>query len=98
MLVAAISGGAAIPPMTGALATSSGNFHKAMAIPTAFYVCAWVFPLYANFYNAKSLDTHRVSDLNVDPGHTKHIEDAIQEPTDVRMESIDEKGNKAVTA
>ena len=30
MLVAAISGGAAIPPMTGAVATSTGNFHTAM--------------------------------------------------------------------
>ncbi|KAF7157004.1 hypothetical protein CNMCM6106_001783 [Aspergillus hiratsukae] len=45
MLVAAISGGAAIPPMTGAVATKTGNFHTAMAIPTAFYVLAWVPPV-----------------------------------------------------
>lgn len=96
MLVAAISGGAAIPPMTGALATSSGNFHKAMAIPTAFYVCAWVFPLYANFVNAKSLDEHRITDLNVNEAHTKHMEDAIKEQ-EVRMESISEGYNKAMT-
>jgi FHS family L-fucose permease-like MFS transporter len=44
MLVAAISGGAAFPPMTGAVTTKTGNFHTAMAIPTAFYVLAWVFP------------------------------------------------------
>ncbi|KAF2498117.1 glucose/galactose transporter [Lophium mytilinum] len=65
MLVAAISGGAAIPPMTGAVATRTGNFHTAMAIPTAFYVLAWVFPVYANFWNSKSLDGHRATDLNI---------------------------------
>jgi FHS family L-fucose permease-like MFS transporter len=65
MLVAAISGGAAIPPATGALATATGNFHTAMAIPTAFYVCAWIYPIYANTINAKNLDGHRDTDLNV---------------------------------
>ncbi|KKY19155.1 putative l-fucose permease glucose galactose transporter [Diplodia seriata] len=66
MLVAAISGGAAIPPMTGAVATSTGNFHTAMAIPTAFYVAAWIFPVYVNVFNRESLDAHRATDLNVD--------------------------------
>jgi FHS family L-fucose permease-like MFS transporter len=65
MLVAAISGGAAIPPMTGAVATRTGNFHTAMAIPTAFFVLAWVFPVYANFVSKDLLDGHRKSDLNV---------------------------------
>ncbi|KAL4889234.1 major facilitator superfamily domain-containing protein [Aspergillus ambiguus] len=66
MLVAAISGGAAIPPMTGAVATRTGNFHKAMAIPTAFYVLAWVFPVYANTVSKDLLDGHRDADLNID--------------------------------
>ncbi|KAB2576617.1 hypothetical protein BFW01_g4054 [Lasiodiplodia theobromae] len=66
MLVAAISGGAAIPPMTGAVATSTGNFHTAMAIPTAFYVAAWIFPVYVNFFNRESLDAHRESEVNVE--------------------------------
>ncbi|PYH30126.1 glucose/galactose transporter [Aspergillus neoniger CBS 115656] len=65
MLVAAISGGAAIPPMTGAVATHTGNFHKAMAIPTAFYVLAWIFPIYANTVSRKLLDGHRTTDVNV---------------------------------
>jgi FHS family L-fucose permease-like MFS transporter len=78
MLVAAISGGAAIPPATGALATSTGNFHTAMAIPTAFYVCAWIFPIYANTVNAKNLDGHRATDLNVSPAQNavKGVEEA----------------------
>ena len=66
MLVAAVSGGAAIPPMTGAVATATGNdFHKAMAIPTAFYVLAWAFPIYANTVSRDLLDGHRTTDVNV---------------------------------
>lgn len=52
--------------MTGAVATSTGNFHTAMAIPTAFYVAAWIFPIYVNFFNRESMDVHRETDLNVD--------------------------------
>lgn len=65
MLVAAISGGAAIPPMTGAVATNTGSFHTAMAIPTAFYVLAWIYPIYANVWKGAVLDGHRETDLNV---------------------------------
>jgi FHS family L-fucose permease-like MFS transporter len=72
MLVAAISGGAAIPPMTGAVATNTGNFHKAMAIPTAFYVLAWVFPIYANLVSKDLLDGHRKTDLNIDRTRMAH--------------------------
>ncbi|KAF2714571.1 hypothetical protein K504DRAFT_6321 [Pleomassaria siparia CBS 279.74] len=64
-LVAAISGGAAIPPMTGAVATRTGSYHTAMAIPTAFYVLAWVYPVYANVWKGSVLDGHRETNLNV---------------------------------
>ncbi|EOD42842.1 putative l-fucose permease glucose galactose transporter protein [Neofusicoccum parvum UCRNP2] len=76
MLVAAISGGAAIPPMTGAVATATGNFHTAMAIPTAFYVAAWIFPVYINFFNKESLDAHRETDLNVE--HSGMVDKAVE--------------------
>ncbi|KAF2203496.1 glucose/galactose transporter [Delitschia confertaspora ATCC 74209] len=85
MLVAAISGGAAIPPMTGAVAEHVGGnhrFHTAMAIPTAFYVLAWVFPVYANVWNRKVLDGHRETNLNVDEGR--------------RVEGVGEKGDGEV--
>jgi FHS family L-fucose permease-like MFS transporter len=78
MLVAAISGGAAIPPMTGALADAT-NFHTAMALPTAFYVLAWAFPVYANFFNAEVLDGHRETTLNVDEIQFKKGEDMNME-------------------
>ncbi|KAL1647452.1 hypothetical protein SLS58_002782 [Diplodia intermedia] len=87
MLVAAISGGAAIPPMTGAVATSTGNFHTAMAIPTAFYVAAWIFPVYVNLFNRESLDAHRATDLNVD----KSVVDMQDKVAEV------ERGNSAAT-
>jgi FHS family L-fucose permease-like MFS transporter len=78
MLVAAISGGAAIPPMTGALADAT-NFHTAMAIPTAFYVLAWAFPIYANVFNSKMLDGHRETHLNVEHSEVKKGPDGIME-------------------
>jgi len=68
-LVAAISGGAVFPPMTGAVATHTGNFHTAMAIPVAGYVMAWVFPIYVNLYKKDSMDKHRETDLNIDHAH-----------------------------
>ncbi|KAL9086820.1 MAG: hypothetical protein Q9165_006967 [Trypethelium subeluteriae] len=64
-LVAAISGGAAFPPRTGAIATCYGSFHHAMAIPVAAYVASYVFPVYANIYKKNELDAHRAPDLNV---------------------------------
>jgi FHS family L-fucose permease-like MFS transporter len=78
MLVAAISGGAAIPPMTGALADAT-NFHTAMALPTAFYVLAWAFPVYANIFNSEVLDGHRDTALNVEESQVKKGEDSMME-------------------
>jgi FHS family L-fucose permease-like MFS transporter len=78
MLVAAISGGAAIPPMTGALADAT-NFHTAMALPTAFYVLAWAFPVYANFFNSEVLDGHRNTTLNVEESQIRKGKDAFME-------------------
>ncbi|KAF7590707.1 hypothetical protein BBP40_002498 [Aspergillus hancockii] len=81
MLVAAISGGAAIPPMTGAVATHTGNFHYAMAIPTAFYVLAW------NTVSRKLLDGHLETDLNVNATHG-----AVEKTTQLELERRDSKG------
>ncbi|KAE8380384.1 glucose/galactose transporter [Aspergillus bertholletiae] len=86
LLVAAISGGAAIPPMTGAVATQTGNFHYAMAIPTAFYVLAWVFPVYANTVSKKFLDGHLQTDLNL---HANHA--AVEKAAQLEMELGDSK-------
>ena len=55
--------------MTGAIVTATGNFHTAMANPTAFFVLAWAFPIHANFVSVKMLDGRRASDLNIVPDH-----------------------------
>lgn len=69
MLVVAISGTAADPPMIGAAATYQGSFYHAMAVSTDFFVLAWVYPVYANLFDAKKLDQHRMTDLNIVPSH-----------------------------
>ncbi|CAK4031987.1 glucose galactose transporter [Lecanosticta acicola] len=78
-LVAAISGGAVIPPMTGAAATGNASspraFHHAMAIPTAFYVLAWIFPIYINLFKRDSLDEHRTTTLNIDQAHAVNVKE-----------------------
>jgi FHS family L-fucose permease-like MFS transporter len=52
LIVAAISGGAAFPPMTGAVATrlqkrnSKKPFHTAMLIPMMGFILAWIVSPY----------------------------------------------------
>jgi len=71
LLVAAISGGAAFPPMTGAVATHLQNqgskkpFHMAMLIPMMGYICAWVYPVYVNFFNKETMDVRRETKLGI---------------------------------
>ncbi len=66
-LVAAISGGAAFPPMMGAVVTKR-NAHVAMAIPMMGYIMAWLLPLYVNFFNHETMDTHRATELGIVAG------------------------------
>ncbi|GFG00143.1 hypothetical protein IFM53868_10635 [Aspergillus udagawae] len=91
MLIAAISGGAAIPTMTGAVATKTGNFHTAVAIPTAFYVLAWGFPVYANTASRRLLDGHRATELNVSVNPT-----AMEKKMQLEMERVDSKAGGEV--
>ncbi|KAF8860648.1 MFS general substrate transporter [Acephala macrosclerotiorum] len=73
LIVAAISGGAAFPPMAGAVATHLKNindprpFHKAMLIPMAGFICAWVYPVYVNFFNRETMDVHRETEVGLVP-------------------------------
>jgi len=73
LIVAAISGGAAFPPMTGAVAThlqkqgSKKPFHMAMLIPMMGFICAWVYPLYVNFFNKETMDIHRATEVGIMP-------------------------------
>lgn len=71
--MAAISGGAVFPAMTGAVATHTGSFHYAMAIPTAGYFLSLIFPIYLNMYKRDSMDLHRATDLNIDASRAVNI-------------------------
>jgi len=73
LLVSAISGGMVFPPITGAVVDAKGA-HFAMIIPAMGYVIAWIFPIYVNFFNYKTMDAHRLTSLNVDPPSQKEIE------------------------
>jgi MFS transporter, FHS family, L-fucose permease len=73
LIVAAISGGAAFPPMTGAVATHLQNigskkpFHMAMLIPMAGFICAWIYPIYVNVFNRDAMDIRRTTAVGIEP-------------------------------
>ncbi|PQE06643.1 glucose galactose transporter protein [Rutstroemia sp. NJR-2017a BVV2] len=79
LIVAAISGGAVFPPMTGALAThlqSTGSkkpFHVAMLIPMMAFVVAYCYPLYVNFVVKERMDERRETKLGIDPVNQKEL-------------------------
>ena len=65
--------GAAATAMTKAGSTKA--FHHAMAIPTAFYVLAWVFPVYINIFKRDIMDDHRNTELNIDHARTVNVKE-----------------------
>jgi fucose permease len=71
LIVATISGGAVLPPMTGAVAThlqkkkSNKPFHTVMLIPMAGLICAWIYPIYANLFNKATMDSHRKTEVGI---------------------------------
>lgn len=73
LLVAAISGGAVFPPMTGALATHLTNtgsdkpFHMAMLIPMMAFVLAYIYPVYVNLYVKDRMDERRETAVGIEP-------------------------------
>lgn len=60
--------------VTGAVATHLKNindprpFHKAMLIPMAGFICAWVYPVYVNFFNRETMDVRRETEVGLVPG------------------------------
>ncbi|CAG8950827.1 hypothetical protein HYFRA_00003044 [Hymenoscyphus fraxineus] len=78
LLVAAISGGAVFPPMTGAVATHLGKddpnrFHTAMLIPMAGFIAAWIYPIYVNVFNKEVVDTRRATTIGIESPGGKEI-------------------------
>lgn len=76
-LVAAISGGAVVPQIMGAVVTHK-NAHFAMIVPFFSFILAYVFPFYVNLFNKETMDSHRNTDLNVAPPHSdKELEASV---------------------
>lgn len=84
LIVAAISGGAVFPPMSGAVATRlqrRGNkrpFHTAMLIPMAGFIAAWVYPVYVNIWNKEVMDVRRKTDVGIVKEKSKEVEAAAE--------------------
>lgn len=57
-IVASVSGGALFPALTG-LAADASSYHKAMGVPLAGFVVAFVFPVYCNTVAKRELDGFR---------------------------------------
>ncbi|KAL2751816.1 hypothetical protein ACRALDRAFT_1053183 [Sodiomyces alcalophilus JCM 7366] len=49
-IIAGVVGGAAVPPLLGAVADLHGDMGISMVVPLAFFVAAWTYPLAVNFY------------------------------------------------
>jgi hypothetical protein len=61
-IVAAVSGGALFPALTG-LAADSMTYHKAMCVPLAGFFVSFVFPIYLNTVCKKELDGFRATQI-----------------------------------
>jgi FHS family L-fucose permease-like MFS transporter len=48
-IIAGVSGGACVPPLTGKVADMCNSTAKAMGVPLAFFVAAWSYSLCVNF-------------------------------------------------
>jgi FHS family L-fucose permease-like MFS transporter len=60
--VAAVSGGALFPSLTGLLADKRG-YHIAMLVPLCGFLVAFAFPIYLNTVCAKELDGFRETQI-----------------------------------
>jgi len=61
-IVAAVSGGALFPALTGLVADQHG-YNLAMGVPLAGFFVSFCFPIYLNFFCAKELDGFRESKI-----------------------------------
>lgn len=85
--------------MTGAVATrlqkqgSKKPFHMAMLIPMMAFVCAWVYPIYVNFFNRETMDVRRDTAVGVVDGQSEKERELIQvesaSPQKHRAETIE---------
>jgi FHS family L-fucose permease-like MFS transporter len=75
VIIAAIIGGAVVPPLLGATADAFNNTGPAMFVPLIFFVIAYAFPVAVNFHSP----TTRIMDgfLESRVGATKGLDDEV---------------------
>ncbi|KAH8680867.1 glucose/galactose transporter [Xylariales sp. PMI_506] len=74
-IVAAVSGGALFPSLTGLLADSHG-YHIAMAVPLCGFFISFLFPIYLNTVCKRELDGFRETRIGYEDSHAnseKHL-------------------------
>jgi FHS family L-fucose permease-like MFS transporter len=67
-IVAAVSGGALFPSLTGLLADKKG-YHKGMSVPLAGFFVAFAYPIYLNTLYRKELDGFRETKIGYADEH-----------------------------
>lgn len=85
-IVAAVSGGALFPSLTG-LAAQHRNYHIAMAVPLAGFFVAFAYPIYLNTLYARELDGFRETRI----GYTDEdgtIGDVVHDKNPKHRESV----------
>ncbi|KIW12177.1 hypothetical protein PV08_09453 [Exophiala spinifera] len=76
-IVAAVSGGALFPALTGLAADNFGSYHLAMCVPLCGFFVSFVFPIYLNVFCRKELDGFRATKIGYkDEGRGTIIGDA----------------------
>lgn len=93
-IVAAVSGGALFPSLTGLLADHKG-YHIGMAVPLTGFAVSFAYPVYLNTWYRKELDGFRETKIGYEDEHGA-IGDAER---DVRRQSLginDENGESKI--
>lgn len=60
-------------PATGAVMDAT-NASIAMVIPLTGYILAFVYPIYINVWNKDLMDSHRATEVGIQPDEPKDIE------------------------
>ncbi|KAG0651336.1 L-fucose permease [Hyphodiscus hymeniophilus] len=96
-IIAGVSGGACIPPLTGAVADMHNSTAKAMSVPLAFFVAAWSYALCVNFVPAYRDPADQFSTAEIGMGSGAIDEETGKVEADGVLGSVETKEDVAPT-
>lgn len=82
-IIAAVSGGALFPSLTG-LAADGSDYHKAMGVPLAGFFVSFIFPIYLNTFCRQELDGFRDTQIGY---HDERRGTVIGDVNDIETET-----------